>query len=254
MDVQSDKLTIETPELIPLEFPLAGVGSRFLAIALDSLIQLAAGVAVVIVGLLLVVPGHSSHRKNVWVASVGIIFFFLLQFGYFTFFESLWNGQTPGKRRFRLRVIKESGRPISVYDAVIRNLMRTVDSLPGFYGVGILSALMSSTNKRLGDYVAGTVVVHEEPLASKVQGEWASQPVAVSTGYDVAQLTPEDFQLIDAFLTRREQLEPLVRKRMAGEVARRLSARLGIPTEGRQDAEPLLERLAQEYRSRMQYR
>jgi uncharacterized RDD family membrane protein YckC len=254
MDVQSDKLTIETPELIPLEYPLAGVGSRFLAIALDSLIQFVVGILVVILGLLLLIPGHASHRRNIWVASIGVIIFFLLQFGYFTFFESLWNGQTPGKRRFRLRVIKESGRPISVYDAVIRNLMRTIDSLPGFYGVGILSALMSSTNKRLGDYVAGTVVVHEEPLASKVQGEWATQPAAVSSGYDVAQLTPEDFQLIDAFLTRREQLEPQVRTRIANEAARRLSAKLGIAEEGRQDAEALLERLAREYRGRMQYR
>lgn len=252
MDV--DKLTIETPELIPLEYPLAGIGSRFLALALDSLIQLVVGLAMVIVGMLVVLPGHSSHRKNVWVAAIGIILFFLIQSGYFAFFEAIWNGQTPGKRRFRLRVIKESGRPISVYDAITRNLMRTVDAFPGFYGIGILTALISGANKRLGDYVAGTVVVHEEPLASKVQSDWAPQPAVASIGYDIAQLSPEDFQLIEAFLTRREQLTQQLRQRMAREVSRRLATKLGIPEEGRQEPEPLLERLAQEYRSRMQYR
>jgi uncharacterized RDD family membrane protein YckC len=252
MDV--DKLTIETPELIPLEYPLAGVGSRFLALALDSLIQVIAGVVLVIIGMLIEIPGKPSHRKNVWLAAIGIIFFFLIQFGYFTFFESIWNGQTPGKRRFRLRVIKESGRPITVFESVIRNLMRTIDAFPGFYGVGILSALLSKSNKRLGDYVAGTVVVHEQPLANKIQEDWAQKPVAFGVGYDVAQLAPDDFQLIEAFLGRRAQLAPQVRRKMAREVARRLAAKLKIADAETPDAEPFLERLAQEYRSRMQYR
>jgi uncharacterized RDD family membrane protein YckC len=254
MDAQHDKLTIETPEMIPLEFPLAGVGSRFLAVALDSLIQFVVGMSLVILGMLIVLPHGGSPRKGIWVAAVGVIAYFLLQFGYFTFFECLWNGQTPGKRRFHLRVIKESGRPITVYDAVVRNLMRMVDSMPGFYGIGILAALLSSHNQRLGDFVAGTVVVHEEPLASQAPGDWTPQAPAVPFAYDVSQLAPEEFQLLETFLMRREQLAPPVRAQMARRAALRLGVKLGIPAEDRQNAEALLERLAQEYRRRMQFR
>lgn len=254
MDVQPDKLTIETPELIPLEFPLAGVGSRFLAVALDSLIQFVVGMALLVLGMLIVLPLGPSQRKTIWVAAFGVIAYFLLQFGYFACFESFWNGQTPGKRRFHLRVIKESGRPITVYDAVVRNLLRIVNSVPGFYGVGILSALLSSKNKRLGDFFAGTVVVHEEPLASQAQGDWTAYSASAPSGYDIAQLTPEEFQLIEAFLMRREQLARPVRAQMARQVALRLGTKLGIPAEDRQKAEALVERLAHEYRSRMQFR
>ena len=254
MDAQHDKLTIETPELIPLEFPLAGVGSRFLALAVDSLIQFVVGMAGLVLGLLIVLPFSLSHRPTIWVAAIGILAYFLLQAGYFTFFECLWNGQTPGKRWFHLRVIKESGRPITVYDAVVRNLLRIVDSLPGFYGVGIISALLSSNCQRLGDYVAGTVVVHEEPLASQVQGDWTPRPASASSGYDVSRLTPEEFQLIETFLMRRTQLAPQIRAQMANQIALRLEARLGIPAQNRPNPETLLEHLAHEYRDRMQFR
>lgn len=254
MDAQHDKLTIETPELIPLEFPLAGVGSRFLALALDSLIQFVVGMAILVLGMLIVLPFALSHAQTTWVAAIGVLAYFLLQSGYFTFFECLWNGQTPGKRWFHLRVIKESGRPITVYDSVVRNLLRIVDSLPGFYGVGILSALLSSNCKRLGDYVAGTVVVHEEPLAGQARGDWTASPASTSSAYDVSRLTPEEFQLVETFLMRRAQLAPQVRAQMAKQIALRLEARLGISAQDRPNPEALVERVAQEYRDRMQYR
>ena len=254
MDAQHDKLTIETPEMIPLEFPLAGVGSRFLALALDSLIQFVVGMGLLVLGMLVVLPSGLSHRQRIWVAAFGIIAYFTLQSGYFTVFECLWNGQTPGKRWFHLRVIKESGQPITVFDAVVRNLMRIVDSLPGFYGVGILAALLSSKCQRLGDFVAGTVVVHEEPLASQVQGDWTLPPASASSGYDISGLSPEEFQLIETFLMRRGQLAPQVRAQTAHQIALRLEARLGISAENRSNAEALLERLAHEYRDRMQFR
>ena len=87
-----------------------------------------------------------------------------MQFGYFAMFEAFWNGQTPGKRWTHLRVIKDSGRPINAYDAILRNLLRIVDNLPTLYAIGIVTMLISKENKRVGDYAAGTVVVHEKPL------------------------------------------------------------------------------------------
>src|ERR1700685_24494 len=89
---------------------------------------------------------------------------FVTQFGYFAFFEIVWNGQTPGKRWTHLRVIKDSGQPIGAQDAVLRNLVRIVDALPTLYATGVIAFLTSPQNKRGGAYAAGTVVVHEKPL------------------------------------------------------------------------------------------
>lgn len=249
-----DKLTIETPEQIPLEFPLAGIGSRFLAAALDSLIQFAVLIVMILAGLLIFAGLSSiSEKAGVWGIAIYIIGAFLLQAGYFAFFEAVWNGQTPGKRYVHIRVIKESGRPITTYEAVLRNLMRIIDSLPG-YGIGILSMLLSSKNKRLGDYVAGTVVVHEKPLAPHAGVSWNPGQTAAPTGYDVGRLSPEEFQLIETFLLRRGQLATDVRYKMAREITKRVGDKLQLAPEDRIQAESLLERMANEYRSRAQYR
>jgi uncharacterized RDD family membrane protein YckC len=224
------KLTIETPELIPLELPLAGIGSRFLAAAVDSLIQFVASLALLVAGLLVLgILPERSERASMWLVAIGILVGSLLQFGYFDGFEARWNDQTPGKRRVHFRVIKDSGRPVTVYESVARNLLRIVDSLPGFYGVGILTTLISSKNKRLGDYVAGTVVVHEQPLAARAKVGWTIDFSVAPSGYDLSRLSPEDIQLMESFLMRREQLAPDVRATLARKVALRFAAKLSIP-------------------------
>jgi uncharacterized RDD family membrane protein YckC len=250
-----DKLTIETPELIPLELPLAGIGSRFLAAAVDTLIQFVASMALLVIALLVLgILPERSERASMWLFAIGILVAFLLQFGYFAGFEAWWNGQTPGKRHVHLRVIKDSGRPITVYESVARNLLRTVDSFPGFYGVGILTMLLSSKNKRLGDYVAGTVVVHEQPLAAQAKVGWTIDSGAAPCGYDLSRLSPEDFQLMESFLMRREQLSADIRTPLARKVALRIAAKLNIPENERGNPEALVEKLANEYRNRAQFR
>jgi uncharacterized RDD family membrane protein YckC len=254
MTEPQDKLTIDTPELIPLEFPLAGVGSRFLAVAVDSLVQFVISLALLVLGMLVFgVSPPSSHRLAIWLEAAGVIVVFLLQFGYFAAFEAWWNGQTPGKRHLHLRVIKESGRPITVYDSVARNLLRIVDWLPGFYGVGILSMLLSSKNKRLGDFVAGTVVVHEQPLEKHVASGVDAPVSVVPSGYDLSQLTADDFQLLEAFLMRREQLAPEIRQEMARRVVRRIAAKIQLAGGETQNPEALVETVAKEYRGRAQF-
>jgi len=136
-----DKLTIETPEQTALEFPIAGVGSRFLAIALDTVIQ---GVAAILVGIgLALLPARAAvpvpSLPRLWGITIFVFVVFSVYFGYFAIFEAVWNGQTPGKRVVRIRVIKETGRPIAPAESVARNLMRIVDQLPALYAVGIVS-------------------------------------------------------------------------------------------------------------------
>ena len=88
-----DNLVIETPEQIPLEFPLAGIGSRFLALAVDTLIQAAAGLALFVIALALGVRGPKIPASRAWTLAIVVILWFLVQFGYFALFEALWNGQ-----------------------------------------------------------------------------------------------------------------------------------------------------------------
>jgi len=258
-----DKLIIDTPEQIPLEFALAGVGSRALALMLDTLIMVLVFLVVGVIGAFLV-GGLSSYWSGAsnWAAAIFIFLLFLIQWGYFAISEILMKGQTFGKRQLNLRVIKDSGAPITAYDAVGRNLLRVVDSFPfifpfAFYGVGILTAMFNKQNKRLGDLVAGTVVVHERPLA-EMQPVWAlpsSTPGAQTPAlvYNIARLSVEELQLIEAFLQRRYELPPQLRIQTAFQITARVSRTLEIPQEGRPDPETLLETLARERRNTGRY-
>jgi uncharacterized RDD family membrane protein YckC len=253
-----EKLIIETPEQTSIEFPLAGIGSRFLAILVDSMIQ-----GAVVIVLILMVFGlgagfsrlglANSSSAPTWIIAILIFVYFLLTYGYYMLFEAIWNGQTPGKRLTHLRVIKDSGQPITAIDAVGRNLLRIVDQLPFAYGIGVLCAWISPQSKRLGDYVAGTVVVHEKPF-EKVPAPWdAPTPAAATHSYGANRLTPEEFALVEAFLNRRSALDAGVRYDTATGIVRRIEAKLTMPAD-RPPAEKLLEELSYERRSTAGYR
>ena len=252
-----EKLIIETPEQTSIEFPLAGIGSRFLAILIDSLIQGALVFALVLIfvglgfGLSRTGLGQSSMGP-VWTLAILILAYFVLIYGYFMLFESIWNGQTPGKRLTHIRVIKDSGQPITAIDAVGRNLLRLVDQLPVAYGIGVACAWISPQSKRLGDYVAGTVVVHEKPFET-VAPRWEEPAETATHRYGANRLTPEEFALVETFLSRRSALEAGVRYDTAAGIVRRIESKLTLPP-ARPSAEKLLEELSHERRSTAGYR
>lgn len=197
-------------------------------------------------------PGGRFGLSQQWIVAIGILLGFSFYFGYFAIFEAVWNGQTPGKRAARIRVIKESGRPITPAESVARNLMRIVDQLPAFYGLGIASVLISSQNKRLGDFVAGTIVVHERTLQD-IRPLWEAAKTPVTVKYGAERLTPEDFALMESFLNRRDALAPDVRYRMAEQITARIKPRLAIPPAEMPSAEKLLEAVASERRANAGY-
>ena len=246
----SDKLTIETPEQIALEFPLAGIGSRFLAFFYDSLLQFIAAL-VALIGSSLLLPDLGRHWPSAWNWSAALFVFagFCLYWGYFAFFETVWKGQTPGKRHAGIRVIHETGRAISVFEAVTRNFMRVIDSLPGKYGVACITMFLDSRNRRLGDMVAGTVVVHErkdegqEPLWQSANTNGA----AVSANLAV-KLSLQEFQLIEVFLARRLDLTTEVRRDSAQRIAQRIGEKLGIAAGLRGPDEDFLESVVRQFR------
>ena len=244
-----DKLTIDTPEQTALEFPLAGIGSRFIAMATDSAIQIIAAFALIILGLIM---GRSlsllGSAAPQWMIAVWIILFFLLYSAYFAFFEAIWNGQTPGKRYAQIRVMKDDGRPITAYDSIARNLLRIVDQLPLFYGVGIISVFLSKQNKRLGDFVAGTVVVHEKTVEA-ARPFLDTQVDASAPAYDVSLISPDELHLIEAFFQRRDNLDPALRGSMAAQIANRIAGKLGVQVYGWPYNEKFLEAVHAQYRS-----
>jgi uncharacterized RDD family membrane protein YckC len=249
-----DKLTIDTPEQTSLEFPLAGIGSRFLGMAADTAIQIAVGL-VLFIAVLIILPGVKFFGASAsqWVLAVVILGIFLLNSAYFAFFEAIWNGQTPGKRYAQLRVMKDDGRPISAYDAIIRNLLRIVDQLPALYGVGLVCVLFSKQGKRLGDFVAGTVVVHEKSM----EGVRPIAETAVDASlpaFDVSGITIDELRLIETFIQRRSSWDPGVRTSMAAQIALRVGGKLGVQIYGWPRTENFLEAVLQQCRSSGRFR
>ena len=245
----TEKLTIETPEQIALEFPLAGVGSRGLALCVDSLIQIVVALVVVLI-VMFTVPDLDKTwvtAKN-WVMAAAWFLLFCLYWGYFAAFEILWNGQTPGKRQAKIRVISASGRPITTFEGIARNVMRAIDSF-GLYAVGCIVCAIDKRNRRLGDMVAGTVVVHEveEQSVSYWYGQDRSAFVP-KVVQPVTNLTAQEFQLIEAFLARRLDIPNLQRLQSAQMIADRIGNRLGIAKEERPVDEAFLEEVCRRYR------
>jgi uncharacterized RDD family membrane protein YckC len=244
-----EKLSIDTPEQVTLDFPLAGVGS-FLALAVDTLLQIATAMVVILGALALWrTLDFAGASAGPWTAALVVLVLFFVYYGYFAAFEAAWRGQTPGKRLIGLRVISTSGRPIHVDEALIRNLLRIVDQLPAIYGVGILSVLVTTRNQRLGDLAAGTVVVHEYA----VEEQAASDETRSSARPFGLRLADEEAMLIEAFLKRRRELDVFVRERRASEIASHMRRRLAIDVSGISD-EALLEALIAEHRTTGRYR
>jgi uncharacterized RDD family membrane protein YckC len=250
----TDQLTIDTPELIALELPLAGIGSRFMALVVDTLLQ----------GLLYALLGVLAWLGLRWLAgplrllgafAPAVLLFaaFCVYWGYFAVFETLWKGQTPGKRLAGIRVIKDSGRSIGAVDAVGRNLLRAIDGLPGFYGVGLVSMIVSRQSRRLGDYVAGTVVVHDKTTL-EVRPYVESRPAQAGFLAGANRITPEELLLVETYLQRRYDYDLAVRTQTADTIAERIRARLDLPKESVTNPDTFLEVVARQARDGARYR
>jgi len=169
-DPWDDDLAILSAENVNFAVETAGLGSRFGAALIDLLLQtlvlaLLAWAASWLIDLFPI--GEWARWAQAIVTAVGVLVGALIAYGYSFFFEWLWDGQTPGKRWLGLRVLRTGGMPIGAWEAMIRSVMRTVDFLPVFYGVGATVALLNPHNRRVGDLVAGTIVARERHEAGQ---------------------------------------------------------------------------------------
>lgn len=230
-----DSVTISTPEGIEIALVLAGLGSRFLATLLDTLIQggtiLALAVAIGVFGGGVAGDGMGGWAMAVFYPSVLMIFF-----GYHVAFETLSSGRTPGKRAAGIRVVRLGGEPVGFLASAIRNTVRLLDFLPFLYGVGIVAIVAGGRNQRVGDLAAGTIVVREATggvRAADGVAYWASQPTVSAeavAGWDVTAITADELRVVRHFLDRRLQLGWGPRAQLAWELVQRLGPRIaGAP-------------------------
>jgi len=168
--------------------PLAGLGSRFIAMLIDTLI-LGAAFALLISLAALVIPalGLFGPKSASWGIGAFFLILFLLVWGYFSLFEAFWSGRTPGKAAAKIRVIHQSGRGIGFVESLARNLVRVIDYMPSFYAVGIVAVFASKRNQRLGDMVAGTLVVRDRPAE---QLNWSASTSRAFTGPALTASSP----------------------------------------------------------------
>ena len=212
-------LEIETPEHVVLDYEIAGLGSRAAAALIDILIlgglALSGGILLAILNRMGLSPGRLG-------GAVLILIGFAAWYGYFTLFEGLRGGQTPGKRRLGLRVVADTGQPAGIGAAAIRNLLRPADFLPPPYLLGALLVGLHPRAKRLGDMVAGTVVVRDRPQEDQVR--LAPLP---EEGIAAPELGDEEFRLLGSFLARSGELSAETRARLAEGLSARLADALG---------------------------
>lgn len=143
---------VVTPEGVALHLPVAGPVPRAVAWTIDLAIRLG---ILMLVGTLLALLGAAGQ-------GLYLIAMFLIFWAYPILFEVLWDGQTPGKKAMSLRVVNGDGAPLGWLPAITRNLLRAVDMLPFGYAAGLIACLADPHARRLGDMVAGTLVVHNE--------------------------------------------------------------------------------------------
>ena len=209
---------VETPEQVVFSYTVAGIGSRAAAAIIDYLICLVlfVGISVLVWLPIRAVRGSAS---GAWVMAMLVIAQFVITWGYYVLFEGLADGQTPGKRRLGLRVVQDGGYSVTFSASAVRNLLRIIDLQPIFtYGVGIFSAALSKSGKRLGDVLAGTIVVRERvvhlpvaeraPAATEATGALAA-PVLTTL------LSDDEYALLERFMQRRGALDPARRAALA---------------------------------------
>lgn len=231
---------VETPEHVRFRYQVAGPGRRAAAYGIDLMVRGVVVMALVFaLGLVLALGSGLSRLAGFEVGAL-LVVYFAVEWGYYVVSELLMNGASLGKRALRLRVVQSDGLPITFTDSFLRNLVRAADLLPSFYALGLLSMILDSKFRRLGDLVAGTIVIHEPPTtlrspqlagrASLRGGRPAEQAVAHEAANlpERPALTREELHALALFSRRSAQLSPERAEELADLVAPRLAKRWGV--------------------------
>jgi uncharacterized RDD family membrane protein YckC len=232
---------IKTPEYVSLQFQLAGLGSRAAAFILDQLILSAVNIILFII-FLLVTKGMSSvgifqHSESLPLAII-IVLYFIINWGYFFVFEFFSGGKTIGKKVLGIRVIQENGHSLTLLSSFIRNLLRLIDALPVSYFLGFIMMFFHPKHKRIGDLVAGTIVVHERKAKKKraklsgiekeIQKRGLSKNDLMIDEWTIRALEIKDWKLVSTYSNRLSQLANAERSELTKQIANILLPKIGM--------------------------
>ena len=279
-----DELSVLSTENVSFAVNTAGLGSRFMAVFIDLVIQLLLMLGVAILSaqyadILTTTFGAHSWFSSFMTAFI-IFLFFVILYAYFFFFEWLWHGLTPGKRLVGLRVLQANGLPATFWQVLVRNVLRIADFLPFFYGAGALAVIINDQNRRIGDQVAGTVVARErrEEAASKVLDITSAAEAFLADSKRLAandtsteqtattrliassesntqtqsvalrvRIPEEQYEMVRDFLLRRHTLQPAARTRLGNLLSRRIAILMDEAIPPEEQSESYLEYVAKHY-------
>ncbi|MFS0823386.1 RDD family protein [Bacillus sp. 1P02SD] len=244
--MSQEQTNIKTPEYVSIQFQLAGVGSRAAAFLLDTLI-LSISSLLILLTLLLILHGVSDF----WLlgeaffsgpVAIAIILLFLLNWGYFFLLEFFAGGKTIGKKLVGIRVIQENGHSITLLSSIIRNFLRIIDSLPASYFLGIIMIFFHPKHKRLGDLVAGTIVIHERraknlkkqsQLDKEIHRRGLRKDSITIDQWAIKSFGNKEWKLLQTYCNRFLQLKDDVKDRRTKQIADILLPKAGIGVTGK---------------------
>jgi uncharacterized RDD family membrane protein YckC len=247
------RVTLVTPESVELEFTLAGIGSRAHAVLMDyAILTIGSLLFWILWGLFayqlsnyLEQTGIDYSGLPLWLLAIGILLSFIGTTGYFVGFEVLRQGQTPGKRFAKIRVIRDDGRPVGLAQAVLRSLVQPIDF---FLFLGAFLIFFGKREKRLGDWAAGTLVIQENranrkaitlsddakafavSLSQPVDAPLADTTQTQTTGTDFTKLRPDQFAVISEYLQRRTFMTRLAKAELSLDLARQVRSIIQLET------------------------
>ncbi|MDC7220649.1 MAG: RDD family protein [Spirochaetales bacterium] len=242
----SPSIVLETPERIRFRYSLSSPGTRAAALVYDLLLQ---GVILAVWGIVSLLlhggleSGFDNWEESTWFLSAfGLLLWFFLQWGYFSFFEIAMDGCTPGKKVMKILVIREDGKTLDSTSILLRNFLRAVDSFPLVYLVGGLVSLIDSKNRRLGDIIGGTVVVtneekkHFKPDFSLSEAELISHPdeterVRAELSFRQSYLNENQLYLIRRFFFNNKTVGETLRKEQSEKLAELVENETGVTRE-----------------------
>ncbi len=225
-----NRINLETPESVELEYTLAGIGSRAYALVIDYLVLGSTLFLSVVIAIFLsyqitasdsFLSSDEQGKLLQWVWAIEALIAFTIYVGYFVFFETIWQGQTIGKKKAKIRVIADDGKPVSIGKSSLRALLRPIDD---FFFIGVFFIALGKKEKRIGDLIAGTIVIQEEFTSNKHPNfeftEEAKQlALKLRIETDVARLSPENFVILGDYLEYRNQMIPQAKRQLALKLA-----------------------------------